>query len=208
MKVLMLTPWYPDEDNPNAGLFIRDQARALSKANSVIVISAKVNYEKTSFFSYSVKRSSSEGVEEYRISISKSLPVYNQLNQLFIICRQSWIIGRRFKPDIIHASIGYPGAFWGWMLSKLLRRPYVFTEHTRVTNNFRSAFHKQLTLWGIRRAHGVMAVGSTLAREITAITERQVTVVPNVVDVAKFTGVQRSSATVPQIGFLEDSIRQ
>jgi len=198
----MLTPWYPDEANPNAGLFIRDQAKALSNHHEVLVITAKVNYDKASLFSYTVKRSATAGVVEFRISIDRSLPLYNQLNQLFITCWQSWLIAKRFNPDIIHASIGYPGAFWAWMLSKLLKRPYVFTEHTRVTNNFRSAFHKQLTLFGLKRASALMAVGSTLAKEITTITQLPVTVIPNMVDVAKFSSAQRSSIKVPQFGFL------
>ncbi|MEJ7644331.1 MAG: glycosyltransferase [Chryseolinea sp.] len=202
MKVLMLTPWYPDDANPNAGIFIRDQARALSKENEVVVIAAKVNYSKLSFFSYTIRNSITSGVDEYNISICKSLPLYNQINHLFITCWQSWLIGRRFKPDIIHASIGYPGAIWGWVLGKLLKKPFVFTEHTRVTNNFRSAVHKQLTLFGIRRARVAIAVGSTLANEIGTLTRREAIVVPNIVDVEKFNRAKRSEELVPQVGFL------
>jgi len=198
----MLTPWYPDEANPNAGIFIRDQARALSKENDVAVIAAKVDYSKSSFLSYKVKKSSTAGVSEYSISICKSLPFYNQINQLLITCRQSWLIAKEFKPDIIHASIGYPGAIWGWILGKLLDKPYVFTEHTRITNNFRSVFHKELTLFGMKRAMATMAVGSTLATEIRSFTLRKVIVVPNIVDVEKFDRAKRSSEIIPQIGFL------
>ncbi len=202
MKVLMLTPWYPDDLSPNAGIFIRDQAKALSKNHEVVVIASRVNYSKSSFLSYAIKKSLAPGITEYNLTIDKSLPGYNQLNHLFVTCWQSWNIAKRFNPDIIHASIGYPGAFWGWALSRLLRKPYVFTEHTRVTNNFRSMFHKQLTLFGIRRARVIMGVGSTLAGEIRRLTQRDVIVVPNIVDVERFRNAKRSSSSVPQIGFL------
>src|SRR5690606_35642048 len=59
--------------------------------------------------------------------------------------------------------------------------PYVVTEHTRVTNNFRSALHRRLTLLGFRHARAIIAVSRWHADEIGSYTQRKPVVVPNVI---------------------------
>jgi glycosyltransferase involved in cell wall biosynthesis len=113
-------------------------------------------------------------------------------------------VGQRFNPDVIHASIGFPGAIWGWILSRLLGKPFVFTEHTRVNNNFRSFFHRVTTKFGISKARILMAVSQPLARELKTISLREVKVVPNIIDVRRFSGEKKKSPDTPvvDIGFL------
>ncbi len=186
MKILLLTSWYPDLHNPNSGIFIQTQAAALTSDHAVVVISSKIDYSKFSGMSYTLASSGHKDIHEHRLLINRSFPVYNQLNYFFITLNYSWKIARKFNPDIIHASVGYPGAFWGWALSKLLKKPFVFTEHTRLNNNFRSFFHKHLTLIGIKGANKLIAVSGALAREIETMTGKSVTIIPNIIDVDRF----------------------
>lgn len=202
MNILMLTPWYPDKIHPTSGAFIRSQAEAISSDHHVVVISSKVNYTRFSLCSYTVEESNYKGIREYRLMINRSLPVYNQINQLAIAIFFTLKITKGFKPDVIHSSIGYPGAFWGWVMSRLLKRKFVFTEHTRVINNFRSFFHKQLTLFALRRTENCIAVSSVLATEIEAYTNKKVTVIPNVVEVERFETVTADLPAEVHIGFL------
>ena len=199
----MLTPWYPDDKSPNHGIFIQHQAKALQEHHQVAVISAKVDYSQRALHSYSLTEINRIGdPPEFRLRVKQSLPGYNQLNQLFITIRQSYKIGKRFKPDVIHASIGYPTAFCGFVLSKLLKVPFVYTEHTRVINNFRSAFHRMITIAGIKRSRKVMTVSKSLAREVQPFSPAPVIVVPNIVAVDKFKNVKPSTNAIPQLGFL------
>ncbi len=55
MKILFLTPWYPDEQFVNHGIFVRDQAVAVNEQNEVWVISSKVDYTRFGFLSSSIK---------------------------------------------------------------------------------------------------------------------------------------------------------
>jgi len=198
----MVTPWYPDKLSFNSGAFIRSQAAALSDEHEVVVISAKVNYSKFGLCSFESEKSFYGKVEEHRIIINRSLPVYNQLNYWFIMFWYSREVIQNFKPDVIHASIGYPGAFWGWLLKRLTGKPYILQEHTRVKNNFRSLFHKTLTKIGLRKADALVAVGKRLATELETLLNKNVTVIPNVVEVEKFQGLAAAKANIIQIGFL------
>jgi len=203
MKILMVTPWYPDDRNPNSGVFIRTQAQALTRAgHDVIVVSSKINYAAFGILACAIQHSTTEGVQEYRIAIRKSFPLYNQLNMIFVSILHAVKIARAFKPQVIHASIGYPGAIWGWALGKILRVPFVITEHTRITNNFRSKLHRKLTIFGLKRAKAVIAVSRSLAKEIELYVKKDVAVIPNTIDVSRFKGSTSSPSAIPQIGFL------
>lgn len=202
MRVLLLTPWYPDDKSPNSGAFIRSQALALSKDHEVVVISSKVNYSKFSFCSFEIKEGCDSRIKEYSIQINRSLPGYNQLNYLVISFLFTCVIARKFKPQVVHSNIGFPGGIWGWAVSKTFSCLFVFTEHTRIINNFRSFFHKRLTLFSVRRAHYCIAVSSSLATEMELWLDRSVLVIPNIVEVDRFKSIEPTDNKIPQIGFL------
>lgn len=201
MKILFLTPWYPDEKNPNHGIFIRDQAVALSSQHEVIIVSSKVDYKKFGIKTFEIKESFFQNVKEYRLVINRSLPIYNQLNYFLISTQVAVRVAKQWKPDIIHGNIGYPGGFWSWLVSKRINIPFIITEHTFIYNNFRSFAHKKLTLFALRKAATVVTVSSKAADEIKKYVDRDIQVVPNIVDVSNYSIVPYSQGTVV-IGFL------
>lgn len=202
MRILLLTPWYPNEKNPGAGVFIKSQAKALSAHHTVSVISSVVDYENFALSSISCQESSDQNVQEYRIVVKKSFPIFNQLNYLWLLISTSLKIAREFQPDLIHGHVGYPSAFWAWSLSRLLKVPFVLTEHTRPSNNFRSSIHKWLTVFGMKRASVLVAVSKMLANEVSQFVKRDVVVVPNIVETERFDVALYPELKITQIGFL------
>ncbi len=201
MKILFLTPWYPDEKNPNHGIFIRDQAVALSSQHQVTVISSKVNYTKFGLRTFTIKESTFQNVKEYRLVINRSLPIYNQLNFFLISARVTAKVASQCKPDIIHGNIGYPGGFWAWLVSRKINKPFIITEHTFIYNNFRSIIHKKLTLFALRKAAAIITVSTNAANEIKKYVDSRVQIVPNIVDVSSYSIAPYPQGTVA-IGFL------
>ncbi len=201
MKILFLTPWYPDEATKNHGIFVREQALALATEHEVVVISSKVDYNKFGLSSFLLNTGVYKNIKEYRLVISRSLPIYNQLNYFLISASVSIKIAREFKPDIIHGNIGYPGGFWAWWVSKRINKPFVITEHTFIYNNFRSIVHKKLTVFAMRHAARVITVSNKAASEIKKYASVEAVVVPNIVDTARFSIGSFPSGKV-SIGFM------
>jgi|GEM_PF-1115185 len=202
MKIIMLTPWFPDDRQKNHGIFISQQAQAISRVHEVVVLSSKIDYAHFSFCSFEIKSVTNNLVIEHRLLIKKSLPVYNQLNYFLVSLWVSFKIASKFRPDLIHANIGYPGGFWGWMLSRLIRRPFIVTEHNSFfINNFRSSLHRITTLFALRRAASVVTVGDQSRSVMQNILKRPVLVVPNIVRVERF-GIKSVASGIVQIGFL------
>lgn len=189
MKILFLTPWYPDE-NPNNGVFIRDQVLLLSREHEVRVVASKVDYKNFGLSSLRRSESTYRGIIETRLVVKQSLPLLNQLNYFFRILKETLKIARTFKPDIIHGNIGYAGGVWSWLLSRNIGVPFIITEHTRITNNFRSGIHKFLTIKSLKRAAAVIAVSAWHSKELAQYTGRDIDVLPNVINFEKFPKVR------------------
>lgn len=203
MKVLFLTPWYPDEHHINHGIFVRDQALTIRQKHEVWVVSSKIDYRSFGFSQLIRVDTEFFGMKESRLVIKKSLPVFNQFNYFLRTAWETFKIARVFKPNIIHGNIGYPGAFWSWVMSSLLKIPFVLTEHTRITNNFRSFIHKHLTLFGLNRASNIIAVSHWHANEFLTFVDRKPVVIPNVINFEQLTKVIVLPDTDEfQIGFL------
>jgi glycosyltransferase involved in cell wall biosynthesis len=201
MKVLILTPWYPDSKNRVHGIFVREQAQAIATQHEVCVISSKIDYHKFGICKSSIKGNVSGTLIEFRLRIHRSLAIYNQLNYFIVSALVAKKIARSFKPDVIHGTIGYPGGFWSWIVSRWLRKPYIITEHTFIKNNFRSFFHKKLTLFSLKNASVVITVSNKAAHEIRNIINREIEVIPNIIDFSRFS-VSPFRQGIPVIGFL------
>lgn len=187
---------------PHHGVFVRDQAGAISKNHSVIVISSKVDYTSFKLFSWRLEESIFGNITEFRLVVAHSLPLLNQFNYLLISIWVAWKIARRFQPDIIHGNIAYPGGIWSYSVSRLISKPFIISDHTsKFTDNFRSAFHRVTTLFSMRRARKVIAVSTWAASRIEPYIRRPVDIVPNLIHVDEYSISTPSDNTV-QIGFL------
>lgn len=197
MKILFLTGWYPHKKNSNHGVFVRDQAVAISKVCEVVVVSARIDYSSFGLSSFAIEENSYAGVKEISITVKKSLPIFNQINYFLILARVTSKIAKSYKPDVVHGNIGYPGAFWSRKVARPLHIPYVITEHTKITNNFRSPFHRYLTLLGFKKASAVIAVSAWHASEIKQVISKDVTVIGNIIQVSHFNKVILKSPDKP-----------
>lgn len=202
MKVLFLTPWYPDAKLPHHGVFIRDQAEALSRKHEVIVISSKVDYHVFRLFSWKVEESVFGSIKEYRVTACRTIPFINQVIYLLISVWVAYRVARKYRPDVLHGNIAYPGGISAYCVSRLLSIPWLLSDHTSLfTDNFRSIFHRVLTVFSLRKARHVIAVSKYSQRKIQDIIRREVDIIPNVIHVDEY-AIHGWSEKIVQVGFL------
>ena len=202
MKILFLTPWYPDEKLPNHGIFIQDQATALAANNQVQVISSKVDYTGFGFFSKKIIVNRNGNLTEKKLTIKRSLPLFNQINYFYCTISESLKTCKEFNPDVIHSNIGYPGAFWGWCVSLLTKKPWILSEHTLLNNNFRSPVHRWFTIHFLQKANAVVTVSNYSAGIIKKNTGIKAIVIPNIIRFDLFKEKKLSTKPEVHIGFL------
>jgi glycosyltransferase involved in cell wall biosynthesis len=203
MKILFLTPWYPSDEIPHRGIFVRDQATALAEKHDVLLIASWTDYNRFGFWSYAIRESTWKGLREFRVIIRRSLPVYNQLHYFFVSYRTTMRIIRDFNPDIIHGNIAYPGALWTWRVHHTLGKPFILTDHlSRLSMHFRKPLYKPLTLFALRKANRLVAVSPAAAEDMKKYGLRSIEVVPNLIDASAFPLASPPNELPWRIGFL------
>ena len=204
MNILILTHSFPDTKHNWRGIFIQEQAKALSAYFNVTVVYFKVDYSHFAPFSkYAFTRNTSNNFELYEVTINKSFPVITQLKYLsntYNFLNKE--IFARTLPDVIHSHLSYPAGFLGSIIQKSKKIPNVLTEHSRIDNYFRSWLHKKCVSYAFRESKVIIAVSSSLKNEIVSFSHRSVTVIPNIVDVGIFELKKTKPGKFINIGFL------
>ena len=195
MKVLIVPSWYPTEERPVSGIFFKEQAIALQKNGvEVTVAFPQINSLKTI-----VKKKEPKGIKFYLEQEVKTY-VYSSynyfprikghikwkyLNMLEKLIKQ--IIKTQGKPDVIHAH----STFWGGWASAKIARKYnirlILTEHSSVfTQNLLSKEMRSSIKKTFEVADQIIAVGPSLKIELEKYTNKEIFVIPNIVDTKRF----------------------
>jgi glycosyltransferase involved in cell wall biosynthesis len=204
MNILVLTHSYPDKNNKWRGVFIQEQVKALSAKNDIIVVYFKVDYTHFAPFSdYSFSKKQIGRVTEYEVTINKSFPVITQLKYLSNTYRfiRDEILSQR-KIDIIHSHLSYPAGFLGTIIQKRKKIPNILTEHSWINKYFRSWIHKKCVLYTIKNTSCIITVSNALKDDISHYFNRDVRIIPNVIEVEKFQLQKERKRETLNIGIL------
>jgi len=188
MNILFLTQYYPFTEETFAGIFIKQQAEIISNHHNVTVLCFHVDDSWFNLFpKFHAKIKKTSQLEEINLTLARSIPFYNQANYFL----GTWIYARRHllktkKFDCIHAHVAYPAGVMAFLFKKLLNIPYILTEHTRIKSQSRSIFHKILIKAAYKQTDKIIAVSSFLAKEIKDKYRLNPVVIPNVVDMNRF----------------------
>jgi glycosyltransferase involved in cell wall biosynthesis len=189
-KILIIPIWYPSQRSFVDGIFIEDQAIALSENYDVIVMVPQLISWKVFLFNRAEIAGGFEnrsGVKVYRYPV----PLFPKLSTLSILLFFAWFT-RRFgtkiiaswgKPDIIHAHGAFPAGLLGVQLGRKYGVPVVLTEHSGpFVKLFTSKLKKKLIDKVIAGANRIIAVSPALAKQITAFyPERSLIIVGNII---------------------------
>jgi glycosyltransferase involved in cell wall biosynthesis len=202
MNILILTKTFPSVENSWGGIFVREQAEALSAEHQITVVRFTNNRNKFNpFFDYSVTEERPERYRLFSINVSRSFPVYNQFNYIVSLRLAMKRIIRETDPDLIHCHYSYPAGVVAMLIKMKRGIPYVITEHTRIRSTFRSVFHKWLSLKALRHSAINITVSDSLRKELANEGISNVVVVPNVINTSRF----QVNGNIPaglKIGFL------
>jgi glycosyltransferase involved in cell wall biosynthesis len=204
MKILILTHSYPDAINKWRGLFIKEQAKALSLQHDVTVVWFSVDYSRFAPFTgikHTVNKSNR--LTEYQVITGRSFPVINQVKYLrdtYKFIRKNII--KKQKPDFINSHMSYPAGFLGTLIQKFCGIPNVTTEHSWIRKHFRSWIHRKCVMYSLENSAGYITVSNALRQDIQSVVKREISVVPNVVDISKFSVSRKKPGERLDIGLL------
>ncbi|HPM00673.1 MAG TPA: glycosyltransferase [Candidatus Cloacimonadota bacterium] len=188
MKICVITANYPHLHNPVEGIFIKEQAYALSQQHQVnLFIFKNESKNKTLIPRIHLTKMTDLSLNIHHLNISKTLPVFNQLNYLIISLIVLMKIMRNNAFDIYHCHYTYPAGVIGFFIKLFYKKPYVITEHAGVfESHFRSYIHKKLSLLAFKNADTVISVSHKAAFRIKDFSHKKIIVIHNFFDETVF----------------------
>ncbi|TQR21227.1 glycosyltransferase [Psychrobacillus vulpis] len=204
MKVLIVPSWYPNELNEIAGVFFKEQAIALKNQQLEVIVAYpeiwdlcdRKKIQSKSGFYHSVEK----GIETYRYRMYNHIPLFRGYSYIPLfgeILKNNYsksltkivekIILEKGLPDIIHAH----SILWGgWAAVQIARKygiPLVITEHSTLYSR------KKIRDWqvpyikeSLNIANKIIVVGPGLQKELQQYTDKEIIIVPNIVDTQNF----------------------
>jgi glycosyltransferase involved in cell wall biosynthesis len=193
MKVLFFTHWFPTESNPQAGVFILEQAKALNLVGvEVIIVHVCIEAEK-GYCKNEVEQEEVEGILLIRIDLSGSL--WKLVYTVYPI--QLMLVRRALKKSnidlssfsLIHSHVVHPSAAIANRLAIENQLPHYISEHW---SNLAYYFEKNLfRSWGKKayaNAQKIFVVSGFLKKKTAEFVpdKTKLKVIPNVVSSAEF----------------------
>jgi len=192
LKILFLTSWYPTQENPIWGVFVREYARAASLDNDVYVlhlIENDTHIKKLWLIEPELNRELTSGIDTVRVRIGSGLPSpIRYLNSIIGAIRAYRdVCSQGFRPDLIHAHI-YRAGVPAVILGKLYHLPVVVSEHnSALVRRALPPHHVMMARIAYQNAALVLPVSQTLQKGIMKYKiNARFRVIPNVVDTALF----------------------
>jgi glycosyltransferase involved in cell wall biosynthesis len=183
LKVLFLPAWYPSEDNPVLGIFVREHAMAASLHDDVVVLYVRPATGRIAGL-YVLTDEMEAGLRTIRI-IHRRLPLPGTARLLWFCLY--WfglrrLIAEGVRPDVLHAHV-YHAGMPAVLLGRFLGIPVVLSEHTSAfPRGMLSRLRMRLARFTMEHASMVLPVSEHLRRCIEAHgIQARFRVVPNAV---------------------------
>jgi len=130
LKILFLPFWYPNEDNPAAGIFVKEHAKAAALYNDVVVLYSRKVGKGVKGLYETVSDEKEAGIRTIRVKYRRSpIPKTSDFIHLCsVFAAFKKLLKQRWRPDIIHAHV-YSAGVLAILLGKRYKIPVVISEH-------------------------------------------------------------------------------
>ena len=207
-NILVIPNWFPSDESPLSGIFIKEQVVVLAKAYwdsyNFIVSEWGYNDSEVTFWKpvdalkkigrfLTTPRNrfiQEEGVyyagNPY-LNISSKIPYLGHFDRLVNVHKKNIQLATKElgSIDLIHAHVSYPAGYLAYLLSKEFDVPYLITEHM---GPFPFERYKENGLpipeidQAIKHADKVVAVSEALSDQMKECGYKEPVVIPNMVD--------------------------
>ncbi len=210
-KILLIASWYPTSHSPVNGIFIHDQAQALSQEYDVAVLAPRIAGWREILHGKIGPRSQLQKEGNLLVSRERVLapvpraPVWAYRNWLPAAARGfAKLLASWGRPDLIHAQVVLPGGLSAVRLGKQHGIPVVLTEHTSpFSAHLKTAPLRRWVQETLAQSNRVLAVSPALAQQIQAFDKTiEIHIVGNLINTDFFVPVKTERHSSSKTHFL------
>lgn len=198
MHILVIPSAYPTKEFPLSSVFYKEQALAVKEAgNKVGVVFSetrrvsRVNYNMIKKNHFQIRSYNEDGLITYRLHGWNIFTMRGMLGINFWVKQSLNLFEKYIKkegiPDIIHVHSAIYGGLVAVEIKKRYGIPFVITEHSSSVLQDELRAHDIPILKEVyANANKIISVGEALKKSIKKYTNNEVEVIPNIVDISRF----------------------
>lgn len=192
---MVVPSWYSSTENKVHGSFFKEQFKALSKSGIKVTVAYNEIWPITKIFKEKEKRGITYSFEDSLMTYRYKDYNYYPKNPLMFKSFNKrmeklykLIVKNEGKVDIIHAHSAFFGGISAQYVASKYNIPFVLTEHSslKYAKYCRKSYRKYV-FDTYKNADALLTVGNGLKQEILGYVDRNIDVVPNMVDLSLFT---------------------
>ena len=194
MHIMVIPSWYSSKANKVHGSFFKEHFKALQNDGEKISVAYNEIWPITKLGKIKEKRKINFQVEDnlrtYRYKDYNYFPknpmMFRSFNKRMDKLYKE-IVKKEGKVDIIHAHSCFWGGIAAAYISKKYNIPLVITEHSSLKYaKYAKDSYKQYIFDAYKEADILVSVGTGLKKEISEYVDRDIMVIPNMVDLNLF----------------------
>ena len=196
LRVLVLATSYPSEARPADGIFIHTQCHALAQLGVDVRVLNPIPWVPRLMSRLRKRWDCYHNLPALRVwdGVEVSRPRYLAFPRANYWYSPHWHYARAaeqrrgFRPDLIHAHMGYPAGLAGVVVARRWGIPSIVTLHGGDVNSApgKSLLYRLHIKSALKRATGLIAVSKALAEKAEQLAGRRPCVLPIGIDLAKF----------------------
>lgn len=205
MHILVLPSAYNTKEHLTRGSFFKEQSVAVKKEGNVVGVIysetrpvTKLSLSGIRDNHFQVEILSEDGINTVRLHGWNILSMRNPLGKRLWVSQMMALFERYMKefgkPDVIHVHCGMYGGIAAMEIKKKYGIPYVLTEHSsNVLNDSMVKWDKEHIGEVYDNSDCLIAVGSSLKLAMTMLTDKEIHIVPNIVNTREFFPIDKKS---------------
>ena len=194
MHIMVIPSWYASPRNKVHGSFFKEQFKALQNSGEKISVAYNEIWPITLIGKVKEKRgltfSIEDGLRTYRYKDYNYLPKNSLMFKSFnrrMDKLYNEIVKQEGKVDLIHAHSSFWGGISAAYISAKYNIPLVITEHSSLKYaKYVKKSYERYIFDSYKAADCLITVGTGLKEEINSYVDREIKVIPNMVDLNLF----------------------
>lgn len=212
IKVLMLVEWFPNDLDPQLGIFIEKHAFAVSSFAEVKLIYAYGMKGQKESFEFQKEKKGNLEIVKTKFKKSKGLLRYRNFFR-YRVALQKAFLESNFIPDLVHVHVPGRNTFLASFLKRKYNIPYIVSEHWHGWMKGVYKENKSKRKWiekTLKRASFITVVSKDLEQAIEESFpqkfNQKISIVPNVVDTIDSLETKKTKHIL-FVGDLDDEVK-
>lgn len=213
MKVLVFTTVFPNEKQPNLGVFVRERMSRVAKHCEIKVIAPVPYFPFAGFFKEIYRQripqiENQQGIEVFHPKFFLIPGIMKFMDGFFLYLSTKRFVGKiqkTFDFDLIDAHFAFPDGFAAVLLGRHFNKPVTITLRGTLNRLINYKGRRQAIRFALKNANRVFSVSTYLVKlaKSLGIDESKFIVIPNGVDISKFQVLDKSECRV-KLGIRQD----